>query len=165
MLTLTQAKMQDRLARNGACKISPVKIGVLRGTRERAVCASAIGAVFFQDSGDVTQQLQIQRRRHVVPFAQTLQSLELIHGLEELAVDRRLVAGDGVYRRPRERLPFLERISFVPGCDAEPPVRLGDFFYQHLFHTDRLQVFLQAFQQVGELLPGFPVNQWEALRQ
>ena len=44
-------------------------------------------------------------------------------------------------------------------------LRLGDFFYQHLFHTDRLQVFLQAFQQVGELLPGFPVNQWEALRQ
>lgn len=44
-----------------------------------------INALFLYDCGDVTQHLQIQRRRHVFPFAQSLQSLELIHGLEELA--------------------------------------------------------------------------------
>ena len=36
--------------------------------------------------------LAVQRRWHMVAFAQALQSLELIHGLEELTVDRRLIA-------------------------------------------------------------------------
>ena len=69
-------------------------IAMTSTTNPAAQGESAIVAVFLQDSGDVTQQLQVQRRWHVVPFAQSLQSLELIHGLEELAIDRRLVARD-----------------------------------------------------------------------
>jgi hypothetical protein len=50
--------------------------------------------------------LHVERRRHIVTLAQSLQSLELVDRLIELAVDHRLIPHDSVDRRMIERLVF-----------------------------------------------------------
>ena len=68
----------------------------------------------------------MERRWHMVPLAESLQSLELVHGLKELTVDRLLIPQDCRNRRPHERILSRERLCFMPRGYTEPPVFLGD---------------------------------------
>jgi hypothetical protein len=52
--------------------------------------ASFTKALVPLSPGCVTQDLQVERRGDVVPSAESLQPLELVHDLKQLPVDRRL---------------------------------------------------------------------------
>ena len=81
----------------------------------------------------------------MVTFPQSLQSLELVHGLEELTVDCGLITQDPVDRRFGKRFGSLELLRFMPGSDTEPPVLLCDLFDQNLLQRAHwFQVVLQV---------------------
>src|ERR1700751_3332589 len=96
--------------------------------------------------------LHVEWGRHIVTLTKSLQSLELVDRLIELAVDHRVVPYDSVDRRVRERLGFRELACFIPRSYAEPPIFHGDLLNQNLLQRAyRFQVLLQAGQQTGEL--------------
>ena len=88
----------------------------------------------------------------MVTLAEALQSLELVHGLIELTVDRRLIPQDFVDRSVMKRPKFREGYRFMLRSDPEPPVFLGDLLNQYLLQRAyRFQILVQASEQTSEL--------------
>src|ERR1700686_510061 len=85
-----------------------------------------MGILLLRDRRRFAQYLQVERRGHIVSLAESLQSLELVQGLKELTVDRRLITHDGRMRRPLKSVLPHKRFCFVPGSHAEPPVFISD---------------------------------------
>ena len=101
----------------------------------------------------------------MVTLTRPLRSLELVDGLIELTVDRRLISHNFVDRVGRERSVYYELLRFILRSEAEPPVFLGDLFNQDLLQrAHRFQILVQAGEQTGELLFVLAVNR-ESLRK
>ena len=100
------------------------------------------------------RHLYVERGRHIVTLALSLQSLELVHILKELTVERRLITQDPVQCRFHKWVHSPQLFRFIPGCDTEPPIFLRDLFDQNLFQrTHGFQILSQVVQQTSEVSP------------
>jgi hypothetical protein len=87
-----------------------------------------------------------------VSLSEPLQPLQLVHGLEELAIYRGLIAHESIDRRALKGADFREVVRFMESRYTDPPVFVRNLLHQNFFQrADRFQVLLQAAQQAGEL--------------
>jgi hypothetical protein len=88
-----------------------------------------------------------QWRGDIITLPEPLQSLELIHGLEEVSIGCRLITQDSVNRGTPKWLLSWKIFRFMPSRYTETPVFLRNLLNQNLLQcAHRFQVLLQAAQ-------------------
>jgi hypothetical protein len=91
----------------------------------------------------IVRQREGQRRWDIVSLSEPLQPLQLVHGLEELAIYRGLIVHESIDRSALKRAGFREIRRFMESGYTDPPVFVRNLLHQNFFQrADRFPVQL-----------------------